>query len=187
VTFRLGPGGAQGVVGIEPDLTTLGKLIGGGLPVGAFGGREDVMAAFDPAHTRPVHHSGTFAGNAATMSAGLAALQLLTPAEVGRINSLGEALRASLRDACNSLGVVAQVTGAGSLAAVHFTDQPVRDYRSALTADRARAARLHLSLLNRGIFARSGATFFLSTAMTEPDVIEAAGAFREGLAECVAS
>ena len=184
VTLRLGPGGAQGEAGIIPDLTTLGKLIGGGLPVGAFGGREDVMAAFDPAHRRPVHHSGTFAGNAATMAAGLAALELFTPDAVKQINALGESLRASLREACTAAGAVAQVTGAGSLAAVHFTDQPVRDYRSALRADRARAARLHLSLLNRGIFARSGGSFFLSTPMTEQDVAEAVNAFREGLIEC---
>src|SRR5262249_28502834 len=82
VTFRLGLGGGQGQAGIVPDLTPLGKRIGGGLPVGAFGGREDVMAAFDPAHARPVHHSGTFAGNAATMAAGLAALESFTPTAI---------------------------------------------------------------------------------------------------------
>jgi glutamate-1-semialdehyde 2,1-aminomutase len=184
VTLRLGLGGAQGEVGIVPDLTTLGKLIGGGLPVGAFGGREDVMAAFDPAHPRSVHHSGTFAGNAATMAAGIAALELFTPDVVSRINDLGERLRASLQMAFDSAGVAGQVTGAGSLAAVHFTDQPVRDYRSALGADRARAARLHLSLLNRGIFSRSGGSFFLSTPMTDDDVTEVADAFAEGLSEC---
>jgi glutamate-1-semialdehyde 2,1-aminomutase len=184
VTLRLGPRGAQGEAGIVPDLTTLGKMIGGGLPVGAFGGREDVMAAFDPSHPRPVHHSGTFAGNAATMAAGLAALELFTPDVISRINSLGDSLRTSLRAVCKSAGVAAQVTGAGSLAAVHLTDHPVRDYRSALGADRAKAARLHLSLLNRGIFSRSGGTFFLSTPMTEQDVTEVAKAFAEGLAEC---
>src|SRR5262249_28547599 len=155
VTFRLGPGGAQGDAGFVPDLTTLGKLIGGGLPVGAFGGREDVLAAFDPSHRPTVHHSGTFAGNAATVAAGLAALEVFTPEAIKRLNSMGESLRSSLRDACRSADVPAQVTGAGSLAAVHFTDKPVRDYRSSLRADRARAATLHLSLLNRGIFARS--------------------------------
>jgi glutamate-1-semialdehyde 2,1-aminomutase len=184
VTFRLGIGGAQGEAGIVPDLTTLGKLIGGGLPVGAFGGRADVMAAFDPSHRAAVHHSGTFAGNAATMVAGLAALELFTPDAIKRLNSIGESLRASMRDVCRSADLAAQVTGFGSLAAVHFTDQPVRDYRSAARADRSRAARLHLSLLNRGIFARSGGSFFLSTAMSEQDVADVVNAFREALAEC---
>lgn len=184
VTFRLGPGGAQGEAGIVPDLTTLGKIIGGGLPVGAFGGREDVMAAFDPASRRPVHHSGTFAGNAATMAAGLAALSLLTPETLLRLNTLGDALRASLRDVLRSLGQAAQVTGAGSLASVHFTDTPVRDYRSALTADRARAAALHLALLNRGIFSRAGGTFFLSTPMIGADITAMVDAFREAVIEC---
>src|SRR5262249_34241144 len=114
----------------------------------------------------------------------LAALELLTPDAVRRVNSLGDTLRASLRSACKSAGVAAQVTGAGSLAAVHFTDRPVRDYRSALGADRAKAARLHLSLLNRGIFSRSGGTFFLSTPMTKQDVTEVANAFAAGLVEC---
>jgi glutamate-1-semialdehyde 2,1-aminomutase len=184
VTFRLGVGGAQGLAGITPDLTTLGKLIGGGLPVGAFGGREDIMVAFDPSHRAPVHHSGTFAGNAATMAAGLAALDLLTPVALSQINRLGVSLRGALIDACRSAGTAAQVTGAGSLAAVHLTDQRVTDYRSSLRADRATAARLHLALLNRGVFARSGGSFFLSTPMTEEDVSDVAHAFREALIEC---
>ena len=111
VTFRVAPGGAQEVFGIVPDLTTLGKVIGGGLPVGAFGGRADIMAAFDPASPRPVHHSGTSAGNAAMMAAGLAALALLDPDEIRRINSLGDDLRAGLRDACDGAPVDAQITG----------------------------------------------------------------------------
>jgi glutamate-1-semialdehyde 2,1-aminomutase len=184
VTFRLGVAGAQGLVGVTPDLTTLGKVIGGGLPVGAFGGREDVMAAFDPSHRKPVHHSGTFAGNAATMAAGLAALELLTPVALGELNRLGSSLRGALSHACDLVGVVAQVTGAGSLAAVHFTDAPVHDYRSAARGDKARAALLHLALLNRGIYARAGGSFFLSTPMTEQEVSDIANAFREALTEC---
>jgi len=184
VTFRLGVAGAQGLVGVTPDLTTLGKVIGGGLPVGAFGGREDVMAAFDPSHRKPVHHSGTFAGNAATMAAGLAALELLTPVALSELNRLGASLRGALTHALDLVGVVAQVTGAGSLASVHFTDEPVRDYRSALHGDRTRAAQMHLALLNRGIYARSGGSFFLSTPMTEQEISDIANAFREALNEC---
>lgn len=184
VTFRLGVAGAQGLVGVTPDLTTLGKVIGGGLPVGAFGGREDVMAAFDPSHRAPVHHSGTFAGNAATMAAGLAALELLTPVAISELNRLGASLRGALSHALDLVGVTAQVTGAGSLASVHFTREPVTDYRSALRADRARGAQMHLALLNRGIYARAGSSFFLSTPMTEQEISDIANAFREALIEC---
>jgi len=186
VTFRLAHGGVQETLGIVPDLTTFGKVIGGGLPVGAFGGRADIMDGLDPARIPSVHHSGTFAGNAATMAGGLAALTLLTPAEIGRINALGEALRTGLRDACAHAGVPAQVTGAGSLATVHFTSASVRDYRGALTGDRALARRLHLALLNRGIFARSSAGFFLSTAMGDAEIEETVNAVADALPECIA-
>jgi glutamate-1-semialdehyde 2,1-aminomutase len=186
VTFRLAPGGVQAHLDVVPDLTTLGKAIGGGLPVGAFGGRADIMDALDPARDHSVHHSGTFAGNAATMAGGLAALALLTPSEIERINTLGTLLRAGLCNACEGAGVPAQITGAGSLATIHFTTAPVRDYRGALTGDRALARRLHLALLNRGIFARSSAGFFLSTAMGEAEIEQTVNAVREGLIECVA-
>ncbi len=142
------------------------------------------MAAFDPSHHKPVHHSGTFAGNAATMAAGLAALELLTPVALSELNRLGASLRGALTHACDLVGVAGQVTGAGSLASVHFTGEPVRDYRSALRADRARAAQMHLALLNRGIYARAGGSFFLSTPMTEEDISNIADAFREALTEC---
>lgn len=185
VTLRLGFGGAQAMFEIIPDLTTLGKIIGGGLPVGAVGGRADVMAGFDPSSVRPVHHSGTFAGNAATMAAGLVALALLTDPQIRRINALGDRLRAALGDVTTAAGVEAQLTGVGSLIGIHFTGQPVRDYRSALRGDRALAARLHLALLNRGIYARAGGSLFLSTPMGEAEIDETVTAFREALIACV--
>ena len=186
VTFRLAFGGVQEVLGVVPDLTTFGKVIGGGLPVGAFGGRADIMDGLDPARVPSVHHSGTFAGNAATLAGGLAVLALLTRSEIARINVLGDRFRAGLRAACATAGVKAQVTGAGSLATIHFTGAPVQDYRSALTGDRAFARRLHLALLNRGIFARSSAGFFLSTAMGEAEIEQTLNAVAEALPECVA-
>ena len=185
VTFRLAPGGAQEMLGVVPDLTTFGKVIGGGLPVGAFGGRADIMDALDPARVPSVHHSGTFAGNAATMAGGLAALALLTRSEIERVNALGNTLREGLRDACKHAGVPAQVKGAGTLATIHFTSTPVRDYRGALTADRALARRLHLALLNRGIFARSSAGFFLSTAMGDVEIEHTVNAVADALPECI--
>jgi glutamate-1-semialdehyde 2,1-aminomutase len=183
VTFRLSHGGAQEIFGVKPDLTTFGKVIGGGLPVGAFGGRADIMALFDPAATRPVHHSGTFAGNAATLAAGLAALEAYPVEEAYRINRLGDRLRQGLAAVIAAKGVRAQVTGLGSLVGLHFTGEPVRDYRSAARADRDLALTMHLALLNRGIFARPGGGFFLSTPMGEREVDRTIQAFGEALAD----
>ena len=109
ITFRLRYGGMQDAYQLTPDLTVLGKAIGGGLPVGAFGGRAEIMARFDPGGHDPVDHGGTFTANPVTMSAGLAALELLSPEEITRINTLGDRLRGGLRD----LGF--DVSGSGSL------------------------------------------------------------------------
>lgn len=183
VTFRLAPGGAQSTFGIAPDLTSFGKIIGGGLPVGAFGGRADVMDGFDVtrADGEPLPHAGTFAGNAAVASAGLASLRLLSESAVVRVNALGDRLRAGLRDVLSAAGVPAHVTGIGSLVGVHFTDQPVRDYRSSLLANREVMRWLHLALINRGIFARATGAFFLSTPMDDSDVEATLEAFRGAL------
>src|SRR5918997_6033113 len=97
ITLRLAHGGFQEVLGARPDLTTMGKVVGGGLPVGAFGGRSDVMAIFDPSAPHHLHHSGTFNGNLMTMAAGCATLDRLTSDEIARINSLGERLAGGLR------------------------------------------------------------------------------------------
>ena len=183
VTFRLATGGAQELFGVTPDLTTFGKFIGGGLPVGAFGGRADIMAGFDPAHAEPLQHSGTFAGNGAALAAGLATLQLLTRPEIARLNSLGDRLRAGIRVQLESAGVRAEVTGLGSLVGLHFTGHPVRDYRATLTDNREAMRWLHLALLNRGIFARSTGSFFLSTAMRETEVEETVAAIGAALDE----
>jgi glutamate-1-semialdehyde 2,1-aminomutase len=185
VTFRLAPGGAQSIFGIAPDLTSFGKIIGGGLPVGAFGGRADVMDGFDVARAagEPLPHGGTFAGNAAVASAGIASLGLLTESAVARVNALGDRLRAGLRDLLSAAGVPAQVTGIGSLVGVHFTDTPVRDYRSSLSGNREAMRWLHLALINRGIFARATGAFFLSTPMIEADVEATLEAFRSALAD----
>jgi glutamate-1-semialdehyde 2,1-aminomutase len=183
VTLRLAPGGAQSIFGIAPDLTSFGKIIGGGLPVGAFGGRADVMGGFDVARAAgdALPHAGTFAGNAAVASAGLASLGLLTESTLARVNALGDRLRARLRDVLSAAGVPAQVTGVGSLVGVHFTDTPVRDYRSSLAANREAMRWLHLALINRGIFARATGAFFLSTPMNEADVDATLEAFRGAL------
>ncbi len=116
VTLRLAVGGAQATYGVIPDLTTLGKIIGGGLPIGAFGGRADIMAHFDPRRPGYAAHSGTFNGNAVTMAAGIASLELLTPEVIARINALGGRLRRGMSAALADAGVTATVQGIGSLA-----------------------------------------------------------------------
>jgi glutamate-1-semialdehyde 2,1-aminomutase len=176
ITFRLAYGGAQELYAITPDLTALGKIIGGGFPVGAFGGREDIMAQFDPRQVR-LHHFGTFNGNAITMAAGLASLGLLTRDEVARINQLGEHLRTGLRSACVAAGIVAQVTGIGSITAIHFTGEKVCDYRSAERASKHLLPLLHLGLLNRGLFVAPRGEFVISTPMRMREIDTALRAF----------
>ncbi|MBI4499979.1 MAG: aspartate aminotransferase family protein [Gemmatimonadetes bacterium] len=183
LTFRLAFGGAQELFGIEPDLTTLGKIIGGGLPVGAFGGRADIMACFDPRRSGFVGQAGTFNANALTLAAGLAALELLTHDAITRINRLGDTLRAGLQDTLSRLGIPGQVTGAGSLAHVHFCEGPVRDYRSAAAGQRTVWRWLHLVLLHRGIFVAPRGSFVVSTPMAEPEIRAAIAQFGDALAE----
>lgn len=183
VTLRLAEGGAQGLFGVTPDLTTFGKIIGGGLPVGAFGGHADVMAGFDPSHTPAVHHSGTFAGNSAVLAAGIATLSLLTPDAFLRLDALGDRLRTGLRSAARTAGADVQVTGLGSLAAIHLTAHGIRDYRDTLHVNRDATRWFHLSLLNRGIFARAGGSFFLSTPMLEAEIDEIVARVEESLVE----
>lgn len=170
VTFRLARGGAQQTYGVKPDLTVLGKTIGGGFPVGAFGGRADVMDLYDPRRADRIAHSGTFNGNPVTMAAGLAALELLTPERLRHIDDLGSRLATGFQEALDHAGIAAHVTRAGSLAQIHLTEGPVRDYRSAARTDRRLRALLHLALLNRGVFCGSRLNFNTSTPMTEETV-----------------
>jgi len=182
ISFRISFGGAQESYCVQPDLTTLGKIIGGGLPVGAFGGRADVMALFDPRRGQ-LSHSGTFNGNALTMAAGIATLQLLTRKEIARLNKLGNQLRDQLRKSFSDIGLPGQVTGSGSLAAWHFTDSVVMDYRGAAAANRSLHHPIHLSLLNKGMFTMPRGAICLSTAMGTEDVDLFAESFQESLKE----
>jgi glutamate-1-semialdehyde 2,1-aminomutase len=150
ITFRLGHGGAQEHLGVRPDLTTFGKIIGGGLPVGAFGGRTDVMATFDPTRAGPIVHSGTYNGNAVTMAAGIATLELFTAEAIDGLNRMGDELRARLNALLAERDVAAQVVGRGSVMQLHFMTEPIQGPRDAARAD-ARALRLmHLAMLARG-------------------------------------
>ncbi|MBI5111276.1 MAG: aspartate aminotransferase family protein [Rhodovulum sp.] len=189
ITFRLGYTGAQGLWGIDPDLTTLGKIIGGGFPVGAVGGRADVMAVFDPTAGKPaLPHGGTFSANPVTMRAGLAAMQLLDHAAFARLDAIGERLRRGIDEAFARHRVAGRAVGLGSLAKIHFTERPVRDYRSAwqTPAEAARLARLNLELLNRGVLAAGYGLIALSTPMTDDDIETVVAAISDSLAEVAA-
>jgi glutamate-1-semialdehyde 2,1-aminomutase len=176
ITFRLSPGGYQTIAGVEPDLTAFAKIIGGGFPVGAVGGRAEVMDVFRPGGQRSISHSGTFNGNPVTVAAGLKVLELLDESAYAKLNGLGEKLTRGLRDAIERTGVVAQVTHVGSLLNVHFTTEPLRDYDSAQAADPVAAAAFHLGLLNRGVFIAPRGMIALSTVTEKQDVETAVGA-----------
>jgi glutamate-1-semialdehyde 2,1-aminomutase len=175
--FRASAGGAQAVFGVTPDLTCLGKIIGGGLPVGAYGGRADMMEMVAPAG--PVYQAGTLSGNPMAMTAGLWALKRLRPRLYETLSSLGSRLAAGLADAARTAGVAVQVNAFGSLVTPFFTAVPVRDYRSALTSDTAAYASFFRGMLARGVYPPPSQfeAWFLSSAHTDRHVartIEAA-------------
>jgi len=188
ITFRLGYRGAQGIWNIDPDLTTLGKIIGGGFPVGAIGGHRDVMAVFDPRPGKPaLPHGGTFSANPVTMRAGIAAMQLLDDAAFARLDAMGEAVRAGIDAAFKRHAVPGGTVGLGSLLKIHFTDRPVRDYRSAYLSDEEarRQAVFNRAFLNRGVLAAGNGLMALSTPMTDADIdaiIDAASGALEDVA-----
>ena len=177
--FRLALGGAQQVYGVKPDLTCLGKIIGGGLPVGAYGGRADVMAKVAP--EGPVYQAGTLSGNPLAMAAGRATLDALQAAGVyERLEALGARLEQGLVRAARQAGVTVTVNRAGSLLTPFFCEGPVTDYESAKRSDTARFARFFHAMLDRGFYLPPAQfeALFLSLAHTEADVdrtVEAAG------------
>ena len=183
MTFRVGPGGAQGVHGIRPDLTLFAKIIGGGFPVGAFGGRAEIMAQYDPRRADHLYQSGTFNGNPVTMAAGVAAMEELTPDAFARLNAFGDKLRAGLEEAGRAAGVPLVATGLGSLVNLHLTAGAVNDYRSAARSDREAHRLLHLALLNRGVFAAPRGMFNISTPMSEDHIDAAVDAVQDALIE----
>src|SRR5438067_12152982 len=138
ISFRVAPGGAQERYGVTPDLTTLGKIIGGGLPVAAFGGRGDVMELLDPRRPGYLPQAGTLNGHPLGMAAGVATLELLTPEVYAELDRRGERTREGLRALFSEHEVAAQVTGISSLIQVDFTAQPVRSQRDVLATDARR-------------------------------------------------
>src|SRR5205807_6538650 len=153
ISFRLGYGGAQPELGFQADLTTLGKIIGGGFPVGAVGGSAEVMAVFDPSSGRPrAPHGGTFNANPVTMVAGRAGMELLTREEVERLSRLGDRVRRGLNEVFQRHNFPAQASGRASLFRIVPKAGPLTDYRSAKAnaEESARGDELHLRLLGAG-------------------------------------
>ena len=181
--FRASAGGAQELFGVRPDLTCLGKIIGGGLPVGAYGGRADIMQLVAPAG--PVYQAGTLSGNPVAMAAGLWALKRLTPKLYKDLARRGSMLASGLADAARRAHVPLQVNAFGSLVTPFFTSSPVRDYDSALTANTNAYAVFFRGMLMRGIYPPPSQfeAWFLSAAHTDAHVkrtVDAAmGAMKE--------
>jgi len=181
--FRAAAGGAQSVFDVSPDLTCLGKIIGGGLPVGAYGGRADVMSLVAPAG--PVYQAGTLSGNPVALTAGLWALERLKPRLYKDLARRGAILAAGLADAAREAGVPLQVNAFGSLLTPFFTNAAVRDYDSAVRSDTAAYATFFNAMLARGIYPPPSQfeAWFLSAAHTDRDIAKTIAAARSSMKE----
>jgi glutamate-1-semialdehyde 2,1-aminomutase len=179
MTYRLAVGGAQERYGVTPDLTALGKFIGGGLPAGAFGGRADVMSVFDPSDDG-VTHSGTFNANPATMVGGAATLDALDAGTIERLNDLGATARERLARTAEAADAPLRVTGDGSFFNVHLTDEPVTDHASSAAGAPANR-RLFLEMRNRGVFVAPRGMGNVTTPMGEAELDRLVEAFEDAL------
>lgn len=148
--FRLARGGAQEKFGITPDLTCFGKIIGGGLPVGAFGGRAEIMDLLAP--LGPVYQAGTLSGNPLAMAAGIAALIALNSAVYRALDAAGATLEAGLREAAKATKIPVQLNRCGSMFCGYFTEKPVHNLADAMHADRARFAKFFHGMLQEGVY-----------------------------------
>lgn len=173
ITFRLSTGGMQVISEVTPDITTLGKIIGGGFPVGAFGGKKEIMERFDPAHPETIMHSGTFNASNITMAAGLVAMELYDQEAIDRINGLGDRMRNGFQEVMKKAGIKGQVMGLGSLVGIGWGEGKITQARE--TSETFASAGelptlLHLEMLSRGIYYPRRLLFSLSTPMTEKEI-----------------
>ncbi len=151
IAFRVARGGAQEHYGVTPDMTCFGKVIGGGMAVGAFGGRDDIMSLYDPTKGAPrIQHAGTFNGNPMAAAAGITTLELLTPSAYTELEQKGDYLRAKLQRLFKEVEAPMGVTGVASLFALQFTPDPVTDYRSFTKNDKKLQRTMFVGLLNEG-------------------------------------
>ncbi len=168
IAFRLGFHGAQGALGVTPDVTTLGKVIGGGFPVGGFAGLAEILAVTEPGRPNRMGHAGTFNANPVTMAAGKATMDALTPETFNSLNAAGERIRARLREICEGLPL--RVTGAGSLFKISATPHEIANHRDTLTVDRDWEKILSLELLNEGFLLTSNLQGCVSTVTTDAHI-----------------
>jgi glutamate-1-semialdehyde 2,1-aminomutase len=185
--FRASPGGAQALVDVRPDLTCLGKIIGGGLPVGAYGGRAELMDLVSPAG--PVYQAGTLSGNPLAMTAGLWCLHHLSPKLYASLAALGRRLASGFADAARDAGVPLQVNAFGSLMTPFFTDRPVRDYAGAVSSNTEHYAKFFRGMIARGVYPPPSQfeAWFLSAAHTARDVDLTIRAAKDAMRDLVES
>lgn len=180
--FRIAPGGVQERVGVKPDLTALGKIIGGGLPVGAFGGKAEIMHQLAPLGS--VYQAGTLSGNPLAMAAGIAALQKLkTDKPYPTFEAMGTLIRDALLDAANQKGLPLQVPQVGSMFALFFNESPVRNYNDAINSATEPFKQLFHYALNKGVYLPPSAyeTCFICTAHEGSDIEQAAEVLAAGI------
>ena len=179
---RVARGGAQELYGLTPDLTALGKVIGGGMPLAAYGGREDIMNVIAP--LGPVYQAGTLSGNPIAVSAGLATIAHLGPGLYSKLERLGAQLQAGLEGAAKKAGVIARVQRVGSMITLFFHDGPVRSWDDAAKSDTKRFAAFHAGLLAEGVYwpPSQFEAAFLSGAHTEGDIERTVAAAEKALA-----
>ncbi|RKG62687.1 glutamate-1-semialdehyde-2,1-aminomutase [Corallococcus sp. AB011P] len=178
--FRLARGGAQELYGLKPDLTTMAKVVGGGMPLGAYGGRRDIMAKVAP--EGPVYQSGTLSGNPVAVAAGLACVKALAaPGTYSRLEQLGLLLEEGFRAEAKAAGVPVTVNRVGSMLTVFFTAEPVFDYASAKKADTAKFGRFFHAMLQEGVYLPPSQfeAAFVSLAIGEPEVAHVLAAARK--------
>lgn len=182
--FRVGYGGVQNALGITPDLTCLGKIVGGGMPMGAYGGRRDIMEQVAPAG--PVYQAGTLSGNPVATAAGIATLhELRRPGLYEELEARAAALVEGLREAAAAAAVPVRINSMGSCLTVFFTDRPVTDYASARQSDTARYARFFHAMLAEGVYLPPSQfeAWFVSTAHTANDIARTIEAARVAFAK----
>ncbi len=172
-SFRVDQGGCQNLFGVTPDITTVGKVVGGGLPIGVLGGRADIMNIYCHENTKtPLYHSGTFNGYETVMQAGYATMSKFDSQAVAAVNALGDRFQSGLAAIFEARGLNIQSTQIGSLLNLHFVNEPITTPEQVLTSEEELHALMHLSLLNKGVFSIPRGLFILSTVMTNTQIDE---------------